>query len=111
MTDLWWVPYELVGLGVLIVLLSLPLVWKKVPRNAYYGFRSRLTLSSDRIWFAANAYAGKQFILASLWLIAGGVGAFFVESLSGWTALGLQLPGLLALAYASARCFLWRMAK
>lgn len=43
----------------LFALVSLPLVFRKIPRNGFYGYRTRATLSSDFMWYEANAYFGR----------------------------------------------------
>ena len=50
----------------LVALLSVPLILRRVPRNAFYGFRTRKTLSSDAIWYPANVFAGQALVLASV---------------------------------------------
>lgn len=49
----------------LFALVSLPLVFRKVPRNGFYGYRTRATLGSDFVWYEANAYFGWRFLIAS----------------------------------------------
>ena len=50
--------------GVLLALVSLPLIRGRVPRNPFYGFRTRRTLSADDIWYPANRYAGRALFWA-----------------------------------------------
>jgi hypothetical protein len=45
----------------IFVMIAIPLILRKVPRNIIYGFRTRATLSGDFIWYEANAYFGKLF--------------------------------------------------
>ena len=47
------------------VLVALPLVLRKVPRNAAYGFRTRATLADDVVWYEANAHFGRGLLVAS----------------------------------------------
>lgn len=49
----------------LFALVSLPLVFRKVPRNCFYGYRTRATLGDDFMWYEANAYFGRWFLIAS----------------------------------------------
>lgn len=49
----------------LFAVVSLPLVFRKVPRNVLYGYRTRATLGSDFVWYEANAYFGWRFLIAS----------------------------------------------
>jgi uncharacterized membrane protein len=44
---------------------SLPLVLRKIPRNGFYGYRTRATLGSDFVWYEANAYFGRWSLIAS----------------------------------------------
>ncbi len=48
------------------VLISIPLILRKVPRNVLYGFRTRTTLSDDFVWYEANAHFGRWLVGASL---------------------------------------------
>lgn len=51
--------------GALFVLLGLPLVRGRVPRNGFYGYRIPSTMHDDRIWYPVNTLMG-------LWLIWAG---------------------------------------
>jgi len=50
------------AIGVLLVGLSIPLIRRCVKRNRWYGFRTSRTLADDRIWYEANAYAGRLLL-------------------------------------------------
>ncbi len=50
----------------IFVLVAIPLVLRKVPRNVLYGFRTPTTLKNDKIWYEANAYFGRGLIAASI---------------------------------------------
>jgi hypothetical protein len=52
--------------NIVFVIISIPLILRKVPRNIVYGFRTRATLSDDFIWYEANAYFGKLFFVSSI---------------------------------------------
>jgi len=62
------------GNSLVWVTIGLPLYFKKVPPNRFYGFRTPATLSSEKIWYPANQRLGRNF--ASLGLID-----FFVMAL------------------------------
>ena len=51
--------------SLLLIVVAIPLVLHKVPRNTVYGFRTRSTMASDDLWYAANAHFGKRLIIAS----------------------------------------------
>jgi hypothetical protein len=78
-----------VGAGLLLSVLAVPLIRRKVRRNAWYGFRVRETLADPDTWHAANAYVGKHLL---------GIGAVTVLA-----AVGLySVPGIALDAYALA---------
>ncbi|MBI1424754.1 MAG: hypothetical protein GC149_15015 [Gammaproteobacteria bacterium] len=54
------------AVSLLIVGVAVPLALRWVPRNVIYGFRTRTTLSDDKLWYAANAYFGRKLIVATL---------------------------------------------
>jgi len=54
------------SLDLLFLLLAVPLVLRKVPRNGIYGYRTPATLGSDEIWYPANASFGLGLIGASV---------------------------------------------
>ncbi len=47
-----------------IAALNIPLVLRKVPPNAIYGFRTRRTLSDTKVWYPANVFAGWAMLVA-----------------------------------------------
>ncbi|MFI5119857.1 MAG: SdpI family protein [Thermoanaerobaculia bacterium] len=57
--------FTILACNALFALVSLPLVFRKVPRNGLYGYRTRATLASDFVWYEANAYFGLRFLIAS----------------------------------------------
>ena len=66
-------------LGVIIFVLSLPLMLRKVPMNQVYGIRIRAAFESEQRWYDINAYGGRQLASWSSLLIAAGVIGFFVS--------------------------------
>ncbi|WP_254510169.1 SdpI family protein [Anatilimnocola floriformis] len=77
--------------GLLCIGLAIPLVYKRVPRNAFYGVRFPESFQSDEAWFAINRYGGKRLIIWSIPTISSGIVSFF---------LPLQANPSLALALA-----------
>src|SRR5512137_1741345 len=64
--------------GVLLMALSLPLLWGKVPPNGVYGFRVKATLENPRIWYAANKYAAKRMLVAGAVFVVAAVILYFI---------------------------------
>lgn len=50
--------------SVLLFVVSIPLVLGIVPRNRYYGFRTRKTLTDDKIWYEANRFGGWAILVS-----------------------------------------------
>jgi uncharacterized membrane protein len=44
----------LVGVGVVMVLLSLPMALRRVPPNHFYGLRVPATFADQWVWYEAN---------------------------------------------------------
>ena len=56
--------------SLLMVVLGIPLILEKVPRNRIYGFRTPKTLSNDTIWYPANKTAGWDLLVAGVAILA-----------------------------------------
>ena len=48
-----------VSLGLLSAALAVPLMRRKIAPNPLHGFRVRRTLEDPRVWYDANAFAGR----------------------------------------------------
>ena len=44
------------GIGALMIAVSIPLILGRVPPNRWYGFRVRRTLEDEHVWYAANCF-------------------------------------------------------
>ncbi len=85
----WWITLNSmtallilnVASGVVLMALSLPLLWEKVPPNGLYGFRVRATLENPRIWYAANKFAAKRMLLAGAVFVAAALILYFIPGL------------------------------
>lgn len=53
------------GCDLVFALIAVPLALRKIPRNSGYGFRTPTTLSSDLIWYEANAHFGRGLLVSS----------------------------------------------
>ena len=62
-----------VAVGLISLGLCIPLVKRKIGRNAAYGFRTRKTLASDKAWYAVNYGAAKAGVYLSVGLIIFGI--------------------------------------
>jgi len=64
--------------GLITFLISLPLVYRKVPKNNFYGVRLKASFASDQSWYDINAYGGKQLAFWSWPLVLVGVIGFCI---------------------------------
>jgi uncharacterized membrane protein len=70
------------GSGILIVLLSIPLIYRRVPPNCTYGIRIRAAFGSEEEWYRINTTGGRYFVVSGLVIAAAGIAGFFLpESL------------------------------
>ena len=75
---------------IVIIIVSIPLILRMIPRNGFYGFRVPKTLASDNVWYPANQASGVALLLAGcIWLAAalGAVPPRYV-TLVGISAIG-----------------------
>ena len=67
------VPMVHSGIGAATVLVSIPLVLRKIPMNHAYGVRCRAAFVSSRNWYELNAYGGRLLLAFGAFLVAFGV--------------------------------------
>jgi len=77
-------------------LISLPLIFRKVPPNPVYGYRTRATLSDETLWYEVNAYFGLRFLFASLFSACIAVALYAWQGLSAEAYLPISVILLLA---------------
>jgi hypothetical protein len=96
----------LVVSGPLLLLLAIPLWFRRVPPNALYGVRTRATLADETLWYDVNASCGRDLAVASVlftlgtWVIDAR-GATWVPELRNLAIAGLLI---VSLAWVSLRC-------
>jgi hypothetical protein len=75
-------------------------VLRKIPRNRFYGIRTRKSLSDERVWHAVNRLGGRLIIASSLiYLSISATVPYSTDNTSpDWWAhvLGFVLPLLLS---------------
>ncbi|HOH28696.1 MAG TPA: SdpI family protein [Candidatus Hydrogenedentes bacterium] len=67
-----------IGVGLLFIAISLPLVLRMIPMNGLYGFRIPKAFISEELWYDINAYGGKQMILWSVIMLAMSITGIFL---------------------------------
>ena len=90
-----------VGLGILSIIISLPLIDEKVKPNPLYGFRVRATLENPKVWYAANKYFARRLFLAGVVEIVAAIALFIMPNISvDMYVLGVL--GVFAIAFTIA---------
>ncbi len=56
--------------ALLIIGLALPLAMGRVPPNAFYGYRTRASRGSPRLWYATNRVAARWMMIVGACVIA-----------------------------------------
>ncbi len=73
--------------AVLFIAISVPLVFRKIPMNHFYGFRIKKAFMSDELWYDINAYGGRQMIWAAVGMILSCLaGLYYREEFDGAAA-------------------------
>ncbi len=101
------IPYVHCGFGLLMILVSVPLVLRKIPMNRAYGFRIRKSFVSQNNWYEINAYGGKLMLAFGFFVaLFGLIGPLIAPPpASLWTPVFLVvplLPGIPLIALVSA---------
>jgi len=88
------IPFVLVGLGLPLAAVSVPLILRRVPLNRWYGVRTRKAFTSEANWYELNEYGGKLLLVLAGGLLAAGLIGFRVapEPDSVWAAVFLAVP-------------------
>jgi hypothetical protein len=64
------IQYVHVGIGILTAVLSIPLIYRKIPMNHAYGIRVRRAFVSNENWYSINEYGGKLFFVFGLVILS-----------------------------------------
>jgi hypothetical protein len=85
--------------GLLLSIISVPMILKKIKPNGLYGFRVKKTLENPEIWYAVNSYSGKWLLGTGLVIVAAAIGLSFLPALS-LDAYALAVLAVFVLAFA-----------
>ena len=102
--------YIYVGGGLLLALLSLPLIARKIKPNPYYGSRVSTTLEDPEIWYTANQYFAKLQLVAALIEIASAIGFYYWPGITVDT-YALSVLGVFVVTFSIAIIQGWRYIK
>ena len=77
--------YFYVFSGLLLSLLSIPLIRRKIKPNGLYGFRTPSTMENAELWYKVNEYAGRRLLVV-------GVGTVVVSlALALWPGMDMTV--------------------
>ena len=74
------------SMGVLFIALAIPLIRRKVPPNHWYGLRVPATLADERVWYEANARAGRELLVLGVLVMALGA-LLYLVTIPVWLSL------------------------
>ncbi|QYO66088.1 SdpI family protein [Leptolyngbya sp. 7M] len=57
------------GVGMLFVLIALPLVYRKIGPNSFYGVRTNKTLADKTLWYEANHRFGRDMMFGGICIV------------------------------------------
>lgn len=81
-----------VGAGLLLALLSVPLIQKRIGPNNWYGVRIPQTLNNPEVWYDVNAFVAWRLFAVGILMIVAAIGLSFVSGLNvGYYAIGCAL--------------------
>src|SRR5215813_9005034 len=66
-------------MGIMLIIVSVPMIIERVPPNRWYGFRTPRTQSDPRIWYAANRIAGQYLAFAGLLVVLATLGVVLLH--------------------------------
>jgi uncharacterized membrane protein len=87
-------PKFLIGvlvIGALLLALSLPLVFRAIPMNRYYGFRTPAAFKSEQNWYEINARGGLMLACGGAASLVVGVVGFFIPEKYSLIYMGAAL--------------------
>jgi hypothetical protein len=64
------------------MLVTLPLLFGKIPPNPYYGFRLSPALDDPKVWYATNKHSAKRLIVAGACSTISAIVLYFVPGLT-----------------------------
>ena len=70
-----------VGMGLVLALVSVPLIQKRIGPNGWYGVRIPQTLNNSEVWYDVNAFVARRLFVIGILAIVAAVGLYLIPSL------------------------------
>ncbi len=96
--------------GIVLALISLPLIAEKIKPNPFYGFRIPATMDNPNLWYAVNKFFGKRLLAVAIADIAASVGFYFWPNISV-DVYALSALGVFVIAFGVAMFQSWKYIK
>jgi uncharacterized membrane protein len=74
------IPYLI--LAVALIVISIPLIQRRIRPNVWYGFRVRRTLEDPKVWYAANRYSAFHLLAIGVILLVVAPACYFSPGIS-----------------------------
>ncbi len=68
-----WLLLTYIFASVLLMVISIPLMQRRIKPNVWYGFRTPKTLRNSELWYDVNAYSGRGLFISGLVTIAAAI--------------------------------------
>jgi len=68
--------------GLLLVLLSIPLLAQKVRPNSWYGFRISQTLENEDLWYKVNSFAARRLLVVGIATLISAITFYLLPGIS-----------------------------
>lgn len=92
----------LLTLGVAVALAALPLLFRLVKPNRFYGIRVSAAFASERNWYLINSFGARRFLVFGVVVAVAGRALKHYPQLPFWVPI-LALVGTLALLLLTVR--------
>jgi hypothetical protein len=96
--------------GILLMLLSIPLLLEKVKPNPVYGFRIQATLDDPSTWYAVNRYFGKRLLVVGVVICIGAAALYYVPAITV-DGYALAMLAIFVIAFSAALLQSWKYMK
>jgi hypothetical protein len=85
--------------GLLLALLSIPLMRRKIPPNGLYGFRIEKTINNPELWYLVNQFSAKRMFWTAIAFVAAALGLYLLPGIGlddyAMGCLGVFIIGLI----------------
>ena len=93
--------------GLLLAVLCIPMIRRTLKPNTWYGVRIPATLHNERLWYDANAYAGKVLLVTALIWVVSALGFALIPGMT-FDAYSVIMLVVLVILFVPSSILLWR---